>query len=182
MPLGHVICPWRSCQRCRADAPGDTQAELHRPASHRFVDKVNAASCQQLLNHTQAQRKTVVQPHRITDRVGRKSVAGIDIASLAGALCWRAVRFIPAIVAAFPPTSQQRDSIRARQAAGAHTGFKVWETVTGNATLDRLAAQIRNADVQSLRPLDHQQRDSTRAARWSCFTERYKLIKANVFC
>jgi hypothetical protein len=101
---------------------------------------------------------------------------------LAGALCWRAVRFIPAIVAAFPPTSQQRDSIRARQAAGAHAGFKVWETVTGNPTLDRHAAQIRNADVQSLRPLDHQQRDSTRAARWSCFIELYKLIKANVFC
>jgi hypothetical protein len=73
-------------------------------------------------------------------------------------------------------------SIRARQAAGAHAGFKVWETVTGNPTLDRHAAQIRNADVQSLRPLDHQQRDSTRAARWSCFIERYKLIKANVFC
>ncbi|MFM0626903.1 hypothetical protein [Paraburkholderia xenovorans] len=60
--------------------------------------------------------------------------------------------------------------------------FKVWETVTGNPTLDRLAAQIRDADVQSLRPLDHQQRNSTRAARWSCFIERYKWIKANVFC
>ena len=35
------------------------------------------------------------------------------MASLADALCWRAVRFILAIVAVFPATSQQRDSTSA---------------------------------------------------------------------
>src|SRR6266853_3178678 len=64
-----------SGQRGRADAPGDTQAELHRPASHRLVSEFNATSRQQLLDHTQAQRKTVIQPHRVADYVGRKSVA-----------------------------------------------------------------------------------------------------------
>ena len=45
-------------QRGRADPPDDTQAELHRPASYRYVSKVNAASCQQLLNLTQAYMDT----------------------------------------------------------------------------------------------------------------------------
>jgi hypothetical protein len=84
---------------------------------------------------------------------------------LAGVLCWRAVRFIPEIVAAFLATCQQRDNtadanviacpplsmrnlfMHCRYNANAQDkrqarmqAFEAWETVTGNSMLERLAA------------------------------------------
>lgn len=57
----------------------------------------------------------------------RRAGTGIPNRSLAGALCCRAVRFIPAIVAAFPATCQQRDNtvLRIRP----HVGQQVDSTV-----------------------------------------------------
>jgi hypothetical protein len=66
-----------SGQRGTSDAPTDTQAEFYRPASHFLLRQFNAARRQQIPNHAQAQRKTVLQPRRITDYIGRKPVACI---------------------------------------------------------------------------------------------------------
>jgi hypothetical protein len=77
-----------SRQRGGSDTPGNAQAELHRPASHGLVGQIDATGGQQFLNHAQAQRETVVQPHRVADHIGRKPVAGVGN----GVGGWRALR------------------------------------------------------------------------------------------
>jgi hypothetical protein len=53
----------------------DGQPEHRRPAPDRFVRELNAPCGQHLLDHTQAQRESVVQPDRVADDVRRKLVA-----------------------------------------------------------------------------------------------------------
>ncbi len=60
---------------CRTDTLRDRQTELRRPAPHRFVRKLDSPCRQHLLNHAQAEREPVIQPHRVADDVRRKSIA-----------------------------------------------------------------------------------------------------------
>jgi len=61
--------------RFSLQAAGVVGAKFNGPASDRFVGCDNATLKQHFLNETQTQRKTEIEPDRMRDDLGRKSVA-----------------------------------------------------------------------------------------------------------
>jgi len=58
----------------------DLLAELQRPLTHGLVAVDDAAGCEQLFDHVQAQWEAKVQPHRVADDRGRKPVTSEALA------------------------------------------------------------------------------------------------------
>ena len=56
-------------------------AKLQRPLPHRLMTDNNAAGGQHLLDHSQAQREAEIEPDRMADDLGRKTVTGISVRS-----------------------------------------------------------------------------------------------------
>src|SRR4051812_45795208 len=61
-----------------ADAVGELPAEFQAPLPDRLVGHRDAACCQHLLNHAQAQREAEIEPHRVADELCRIAIAGIN--------------------------------------------------------------------------------------------------------
>lgn len=60
-----------------ADLIGEVTAKLLGPAPHGLVTDDDPADGQQILDHSQVERKAKVQPDRLCDNFGRKAVAPI---------------------------------------------------------------------------------------------------------
>lgn len=100
-------------QSCKADAPGNAQPKLHRPALHRLVCKLNARVASSSHDHALVERETVVQPHRIAHHIGRKAIAQDCGLAVTGMYCWVA-GFIADVIAASTASSPKVDSTRRR--------------------------------------------------------------------
>src|SRR4051812_37404943 len=74
-PLHHLSPAAGSLRRIRLAK--SWLAELARPLPHGLVADDDAASREDLLNHAQAEQEPKVQPNRVADDLGRKSVVGI---------------------------------------------------------------------------------------------------------
>src|SRR5215203_2637577 len=59
------------------DLVGEALAELARPLAHGLVAHIDAAGCQHLFDHAQAQREPEVEPHGVADDLARKAIAGV---------------------------------------------------------------------------------------------------------
>ena len=59
------------------DLVGELLAKFTRPLPHRFVANNDAAGGQQLLNHTQPERKPKIQPNGVAYDLAGESIAGI---------------------------------------------------------------------------------------------------------
>src|SRR5271165_5851430 len=69
-----VAEPWGAT----ADLVGVDPPEFLRPAPHGFVADDDPARRQQVLDHSQAERKPEIQPNRLLDDLGRKPMAAIN--------------------------------------------------------------------------------------------------------
>src|ERR1700746_2936813 len=67
-------------RQAATDLVGERLAEFARPLPHRFVANDDAASRQQLLNHTQPEREPEIQPDGVAD-----NLRGEPISDIAGA-------------------------------------------------------------------------------------------------
>ncbi len=65
--------------RFPADPARKLPTELLRPGSHSLVRHDDPTRRQQILNHSQAERKLEVQPNRIGNHVRRETVAAIEV-------------------------------------------------------------------------------------------------------
>jgi hypothetical protein len=70
-------------RKSATDLVGKLLAELARPLSDGFVADNNSAGRQQLLHHAQPEREAEIQPHGMSDDLGRE-----PIPSVAGASGW----------------------------------------------------------------------------------------------
>jgi transposase-like protein len=59
------------------EAIGIFSPEFLGPLPHRFMADLNAAGSKHFLNHTQAQRKPIIEPNRMGDHFGRKTMATV---------------------------------------------------------------------------------------------------------
>ena len=63
------------------DSVGERLAKFARPLPHRFVANSDAASSQQLLDHSQPEREPEIQPDGVADDLDGEPIAGIAGAS-----------------------------------------------------------------------------------------------------
>ena len=63
--------------RATADLPGKIPSEFLGPAPHGLMADDNAAGGQQIFDHSQAKRKSQVEPDRMAYDLGGKSVTAI---------------------------------------------------------------------------------------------------------
>ena len=74
-----IHVPFIATSGCTPTDPlGECLSELHPPLAHRLVGYANPASCQHLLDHAKAQRKSEIQPNGVADHLGRKAMATIE--------------------------------------------------------------------------------------------------------
>ena len=63
------------------DPVGELLAKFACPLPHGFVADNDAAGGQQLLHHAKTEREAEIQPHRMTDDLGREPMPGVASAS-----------------------------------------------------------------------------------------------------
>src|ERR1700757_5269377 len=63
------------------DPVGELLAKFACPLPHGFVADNDVARGQQLLHHAKTEREAEIQPHRMTDDLGREPISGIAGAS-----------------------------------------------------------------------------------------------------
>src|SRR4051794_16215685 len=64
--------------RAQAKAVGEFAAKLQAPLPDRLVGDRDAARCQHLLDHPQAQWEAEIQPDRVADQFGGMAIAGVN--------------------------------------------------------------------------------------------------------
>ena len=64
-------------RKATTDLVSELLAKFARPLPHRFVANNDAAGGQQLLNHTQPERKPKIQPNGVAYDLAGESIAGI---------------------------------------------------------------------------------------------------------
>jgi len=60
------------------NAVGEFPAEFLRPAANRFMADVNTPSGEHFLDHTQAERKSKIEPYRIANHLGGEAMATVE--------------------------------------------------------------------------------------------------------
>jgi hypothetical protein len=63
--------------RFRQKIAGDHGSEFQRPAADRFIAVLDPAFRQKVFDIAKAQRKTEIEPHRVSNNIRRNSVSGI---------------------------------------------------------------------------------------------------------
>jgi hypothetical protein len=58
-----------------SEAPSVVESELLTPLANGLMGDDDSPLCQELLNISEAQTESVIQPHRVTDDLGRKPVS-----------------------------------------------------------------------------------------------------------
>src|SRR5215472_1917595 len=64
-------------RQAATDLVGELLAKFARPLPHGFVADNNAARGEQLLHHAKTERKAEIQPHGMSDDLGREAISGI---------------------------------------------------------------------------------------------------------
>ena len=64
-------------QRASADTISEFSSKLLGPALHGFMADDNATRRQKVFDHSQTQRKSIIQPHRVRDDLGGETMAPI---------------------------------------------------------------------------------------------------------
>src|ERR1700747_95027 len=89
------------------DPVGEVLAKFACPLPHGFVADNDAAGRQQLLHHAKTEREAEIQPHRMTDDLGRDTISGVARASG----CLHPIRLLTPIRRRKYPTVHQVDGV-----------------------------------------------------------------------